>query len=139
MAHLLQAAYEDERASTGDHMSKWMDRILGPTYHHYRTADTWAPAINFCENSAQYCVVVDLAGMSAEDIAIEVGDGQLSVSGQRAAPKLCGPTGEVCMHLMEIDSGPFIRKLELPPDAATEGIEASYRRGYLWIRIPKRA
>ena len=41
------------------------------------------------------------------------------------------------VHLMEIDHGPFTREVELPPDADSAGITATYRNGMLWIEIPK--
>jgi HSP20 family molecular chaperone IbpA len=63
----------------------------------------------------------------------------LVVEGERPAPAIPEPQGVVGMHLMEIDHGRFLRAIEVPPRADVDAIEASYRGGLLWIRIPKQA
>ena len=60
----------------------------------------------------------------------------------RSGPQQAGPAGAARprptrVHLMEIDHGRFRRAIELPGDVDVASIEASYRCGYLWIRLPK--
>ena len=38
---------------------------------------------------------------------------------------------------MEIDEGPFRREIDLPAAVDTSQVEATYRKGFLWIRLPK--
>ena len=40
-------------------------------------------------------------------------------------------------HKMEIDFGPFERHIELPGPIEQGGVKASYRDGFLEIRLPK--
>ena len=46
--------------------------------------------------------------------------------------------GPVRAHHMEIDSGRFCREIDLPGNVDVEAIEATYRNGFLWIRLPKK-
>lgn len=137
MTELLQAAHESKFSSATHQMSKWVDHVLGPGYHQYRPGEAWAPAINLYEDKKRYCLVVDLAGLHADQINIQIESKQMVISGNRPSPQIPDACEEICMHLMEIDHGPFMRTLELPDNADTDGIEASYRGGYLWIKIPK--
>ena len=119
-------------------MSKWVDQVLGQGYRQYRPGEAWAPAINLYEDKTGYCVIVDLAGVSADKINIRVESDKMVISGHRPTPEMSSTSGQICMHLMEIDHGPFVRTLELPERADMDAIEATYRCGYLWILIPKR-
>jgi HSP20 family protein len=94
----------------------------------------WEPAVDFCEDDEAYHVIMDIAGVSEQDLeVIYQPDGVLVVRGVRR-PLLCG--GVSCL-LLEIAYGAFERRISLPPDVNPDGIEASYKAGMLHIRIPK--
>jgi HSP20 family protein len=99
------------------------------------TASTrWEPAVDFCEDDEAYHVIMDIAGVSEQDLEVVYQpDGVLVVRGVRR-PLLCG--GVSCL-LLEIAYGAFERRISLPPDINPDGIEASYKAGMLHIRIPK--
>lgn len=132
-----RAAGEDKLTSVARQMSKWMDHVLKGNYHKYSPDESWSPAINLYEDESQYWVVVDLAGVKAEHIDLRVSDGVLIFSGERSAPSMKDPSGQLEMHLMEIDHGRFCRTLELPSAVDVDSVSAEYRNGYLWIRLPK--
>jgi HSP20 family molecular chaperone IbpA len=138
MTQVLHAAHESEFKSMARQMSKWVDHVLGPNYQQYRRGEAWCPAVNLYEDQSNYYVIVELAGLCAEDIDIRLDETRMVISGRRAAPEIPGMEDEVCMHLMEIDHGPFLRTLDLSPDADTDAIEANLGRGYLTIRVPKK-
>jgi HSP20 family molecular chaperone IbpA len=141
MTGAILAVEEDKFNSVARQMSKWVDQVLGPTYHKYCPAETWKPSINIYEDRTHYCVVVDLAGVSGEEIDLRVAKGVLLLGGQRAVPEPPEPSGTVRLHLMEIDHGRFCREVKLPDNAEVEdadAVQASYRGGYLWITIPKK-
>ena len=46
--------------------------------------------------------------------------------------------GPQSVHLMEIDSGSFTRKVEIPSNVDEGKIDATYRDGFLWVVLPKR-
>ena len=137
MVNVLLASEKDEFASTGKQMGKWIDQVLGPGFQHYGHADGWRPAINICEYEAFYCVIVDLAGVKAQEIDLRAEKGAMILTGQRAMPAPPDAEGGVRVCLMEIDHGRFRRVIELPDEVDVEAIEAFYRNGYLWVRLPK--
>jgi HSP20 family protein len=141
MTVVVHAAREDKFASVAKQVGRWMDQVLGPGFRKYSPGESWAPAINLCEDETHYCVVVELAGVTAEEIDLQTEGRKLILSGFREAPGLPESGGNVRLHHMEIDHGVFSRSLELPTDADMEDadrIEAVYRLGFLWIHIPKR-
>ncbi len=81
--------------------------------------------------------------MRCEDIEVTADNRMLRICGVRARATLPADPQEdaselrVSVHLMEIDSGRFERKLPLPDDVHTDGISAAYRQGYLWITLPR--
>ncbi len=136
MVHVMQGS-EDKFSSLGHQMGKWVDQVLGPGYQRYSTSKGWSPPVNVYESETQYSLVVDLAGVSIEDV-LRVEKGMLVIAGTRETPGLEQLEGSVRVHHMEIDHGLFQRKLEIPGDVDTDRIEASYRMGLLWIRMPKK-
>jgi len=118
-------------------MTKWIDHVLGPGYHRYCPGDAWSPCLNVYEDRQNFHVVVDLAGVRPSEVDLRVDGKTLVLSGSRRMPEVPKSAGEVQLHLMEIDHGGFCRSLELPPGVDAEKIEANYRAGFLWIRLPK--
>jgi len=137
MSSVLHVAERDERSPISGQMSRWMEHVLGPSFQHYRPAECWRPAVNLCEHETFYCIVVELAGMKATDIDLRAEEGLLVLSGERFLPENKEEPGSVRLHLMEIDHGRFQRAIELPENVDIDRIEAFYRNGYLWVRIPK--
>ena len=132
----IQAGHEDFSSSIARQMGKWVDQVLGQSYHKYCPGETWKPAVNIYEDERQYVIVADLAGMKAADVDLRAEVGKLVISGERAVPHF-ETKGDVRLHTMEIDHGRFCRAVNLPEDADIEAIEALYRNGYLWIQVPK--
>jgi HSP20 family protein len=82
--------------------------------------------------------VVDLAGVQVSEIDLRAEDGVLLIQGRRDMPRVETQAQTVHVHMMEIDHGVFRRAVELPPTADTTSIEATYRGGFLSIRIPRK-
>ncbi len=107
------------------------------SYWRYCATAQWEPSINICESAKAYHVAVDLAGMRREDIEVQVQGGQLTIRGQRSAPRPdCEGTRLRVQH-MEIEHGSFCRELDLPADVDANRIAARYKDGILWIDLPK--
>ena len=139
MTLLMKAQHEDEFESMAKRMGKWVHRALGANYHRFGPAEAWNPAINLYEDDEQYHIIVDLSGVKPDKIDIRVDEkGVLMLEGVRDMPDVPCPAGSIKMHLMEIDQGPFCRSLDLPDDADIDNIEATYKTGLLWIRVPKK-
>jgi len=134
----LDSANLGDESAQGPGANRWVADALSGGYHRYRPTDTWAPAVDIYESRDNVYVVVDLAGVLASSIGIGIEGRTVTVTGTRKPPQLPDGCGEVCVHVMEIDQGPFERTVPLPSDVETDGVEAAFRRGLLWIRLPRR-
>lgn len=137
MAQLTQAAEKPKLVFTYA-QGRQIAGNLGRGYHGFKPAKAWTPAVNVYENAAEYTIVVDLAGLRAEDIDLRPEGGVLRLRGQRPSPCACRQGG-MRVRLMEIDRGEFFRELPIPGDVDVEGISASYRNGLLYVRMPRTA
>ena len=142
----------DVQASSGsfDQLAEQMWSMLGQmaekSWFQSHGSDRWRPKLNLYETSAWYAVCVELAGMQCTQIDVRICEGLLEIRGSRSRPELprlvCegedSPTlNETSVHVMEIDSGPFYRKLRVPSDCDEDRIKARYKHGYLWILLPR--
>ncbi|MGD0167196.1 MAG: Hsp20/alpha crystallin family protein [Gaiellaceae bacterium] len=84
------------------------------------------------EEPPRLVVIVELPGIDPEQIQIVLHDGALIIAGERIRPKTCGRR----YHQMEIDHGPFERRIQLHEQVDAEGAGASYERGLLEIVLP---
>lgn len=139
MTVLANAQRENDFETTTKRLMKWANRVSSVGYNRFCPGEAWAPSINFYEDAGQYWIVVDLAGVCGNTIDIRVDEkGMMILSGSRAMPQVPAKAGTMRLLLMEIDHGAFCRELSLPDDAQLDAIEASYRTGFLWVRVPKK-
>jgi HSP20 family protein len=85
------------------------------------------------EDPPAVTVVVDLAGIDPGDVEIVVTDRTVVVSGERRRP---GLACRVSYRQMEIEYGPFQRRISLAEDVDPAGAEATYERGLLTVVLP---
>lgn len=93
----------------------------------------WKPRTDVYETDDMLVILVDVAGMTAEDFHVEVADGVLIVSGDRQAQR----EGKRHYHAMEVQVGPFERRLRLPIPVDPVSVQATYEQGFLQIRLTK--
>lgn len=120
-----------------DQVRTMMDEMEGRNYFRSHAPDTWCPRLNLYETTERYVLCVELAGMPREEIDLHVEENVLHVRGVRKKPVIPDQATDVSVHLMEIDSGRFHRKVPLPSDVVVEEIRATYRHGYLWVKLPR--
>lgn len=96
-------------------------RGFRPQCDCYRTDDP--PALH---------VLVELPGVDPASVQIVVSGRVLAVTGVRERPHAPGARH----HQMEIDYGPFERRLELVEDVDTSRASAGYEAGMLRIELP---
>jgi HSP20 family protein len=114
-----------------------IDDLMGGQSFQSSAPDAWMPSLNLYEVSDRYVVCVDLAGMDREKIDVFVQDRVLHIRGVRPKPAIPDVDESVGVHLMEIDSGKFHRKVTLPADVHVSAVRAIYRNGYVWINLPR--
>lgn len=121
-----------------DQMGKMMDDMMQAHFVRFCPAEAWKPAVNLYETPQAYFVFVDLAGMTREQIDVQVVENVLVIRGRRNSPTPAGEPGPLRVHLMEIDHGEFCREVEVPTLVDCDNIEALYREGFLQIILPKK-
>ena len=94
----------------------------------------WMPAMDLVEADDHFLLKADLPGLSEEDVAIEVRDNALTISGERKAEHERRERG---WYRVERSFGRFSRSLTLPEGVDHGAISASFDRGVLSVTIPK--
>lgn len=90
--------------------------------------------VYYCGDPQRAVVKVDLAGVSLDEVGIEVGHRQLAIVGER---QLQEAEGRVYQQV-EIPSGPFRRVVELQVEVDPQKATANYEDGVLRIDLPLR-
>ena len=94
----------------------------------------WMPAMDLVETGDHFVLRADLPGMTEDDIAIEVEDRTLTISGERKAEHEVRQEG---FHRVERSFGHFSRSLSLPEGVDPDAVTASFDKGVLEVRVPK--
>ena len=102
-------------------------RLVGP-----RRAFRPAVDVYRTESPPVVTVVCDLAGVDPDDVELSVANGILSITGIRRRPA----AEQAVYQQIELDYGPFERRLPIGEEVDTDAAEASYDRGLLTIRLP---
>lgn len=96
--------------------------------------EAWMPSVDVIETEGAIRLKADLAGMSPDDIQLEVQDNVLTLSGER---KFQEEVKEDKYYRIERRYGCFSRSLALPQGVDAERIEANYENGVLEVTVPK--
>ena len=94
----------------------------------------WVPPMDLVEAEDHFVLKADLPGLSEDDVAIEIQDGTLKISGERKAEH---EEREKGWYRVERAFGSFARSLSLPDGINADAVSAEFDRGVLEVRIPK--
>jgi HSP20 family protein len=94
----------------------------------------WVPPIDLAETEEELVLTADLPGLDEDDVAIEIKDRVLTISGERRDRREEQGKG---WHRIERSAGRFARSLALPEGVDAERVGAHFDRGVLEVRIPK--
>ncbi|MGI9517826.1 MAG: Hsp20/alpha crystallin family protein [Pirellulaceae bacterium] len=92
------------------------------------------PRTDIIETETAFVLSVELPGISADDVSVEVADDQLTVAGEKKLPELEENTTRV--HAERV-SGKFERQFDFPTQVDFEKISAACENGVLTITAPK--
>jgi HSP20 family protein len=94
------------------------------------------PPVNVAESEQHFTVSVELPGLDAKDINIELMGNQLQISGERKFEE--EKKGKEYRRV-ESQYGKFSRSLTLPDNLRLdrESIDATFHKGVLEIKVPK--
>jgi len=96
----------------------------------------WRPATDVYETESTFVVQMDLAGMDPAQIEVICDGTSLVVRGIR--PESAQP-GRKHFHTMEINVGPFVRRVPILGDVDAASATARYRGGFQYVTVRKGA
>ena len=99
-----------------------------------RAARNWIPSIDVWETDSELVYAFDLPGLTEDQIAIEIHDDTLTVSGER---RRATQEHNDRFYRFERQYGSFARGVGLPAGIDEGAISASYSNGALEVRVPK--
>lgn len=112
------------------------DRFFGETVPGLlQGADaTLLPRTNIAETDHAYVMSFELPGMQEQDIHVNLQDRMLTVMAERRDDR---DTKGTTWHRVEHRYGQQSRTIQLPQDAAANGVDAIYKNGVLTVTVPK--
>ncbi len=120
------------------HLSREVERLFDEMIHRpwgfTREIRGWNPSIDLYETDDSFILEADLPGVKAEDVKVEVQNGDLLLEGRRAIEKNQS-LGR--FHTMERSSGYFTRQMRLPELVVKDEISAEFKDGVLRVTLPK--
>ncbi len=126
-------------------MTMFMERFaplfeLQRDFNRYVGTAAYVPAADVLVSEDEVLVHMDVPGLSADDVEVELENDVLTVRGDRAYPYATesnGADGGYAWQLVERGFGKFERVLRVPTGLDPDAIEASLEDGVLTLRIPK--
>ena len=111
-------------------------------YFHFLSSSTgarpsdkrWCPSADVYQSREGWIVKIELAGVSTEDIEIEIEGETLYIAGTRR-DTTC--SHEFALHQMEITYSRFEKTLRFPASIQGASIEHNFDNGLLIIRLRK--
>jgi HSP20 family protein len=95
---------------------------------------SWSPLADVYETPESFVVLVELPGLSQDDVELQVDADQLVVRGER---RMGVKTRPESFHRMERSYGYFSRTFPLPEDVDPARLTAQFRDGLLRLDLPK--
>ena len=91
------------------------------------------PPINIFQQGEDFVALVELPGVSKDDIEIQAKDSSIRVSGKKTISFEAGAS----VHRRERVSGVFDRTITLPVEVDADRVKADYKDGLLTLLIPR--
>lgn len=96
--------------------------------------NVFQPSVDVVDEGKALRITAELPGMSDKDVEVSVDTGALTIKGEKRTDASAEESG---CYRTERAYGYFQRIVPLPPNVATEGIEAGFDKGVLTVRVPK--
>jgi HSP20 family protein len=122
-----------ELAALQNEMSRWMGQLSGTTPAN-GASSTWLPTVDVWETEDELVLSFDLPGVTEDDVAVELEDNVLTVSGRR---ERASEHSSERFYRFERRFGTFSRSVTLPQGVQEDAIQANYENGVLEVRVPK--
>lgn len=93
---------------------------------------TWTPAVEFSSSDDAFTVRVQLPGIKAEDVEVQVGHDAIAISGERKFEQT-----DAKGFRSEFRYGKFRRVLTLPAAVQNDQVKAEFNDGILTLTLPR--
>ncbi len=113
----------------------WFERVEFFVLSRGKERQAFIPACNVYETPSHLVIQVALPGVRKQDIRLMIQDDVLVIAGERREPTA---DPERRYHTLELNYGPFERRVALPGPLDYHRIESHLEEGILTIRIAKR-
>lgn len=97
---------------------------------------TISPSVDIVEDKDNFKVEAEMPGLNEDNIKIDISDGQLTIRGEKTTSKQDKDKNYLSR---EISYGSYERIIALPDTVDIDQAKASFKKGMLWITIPKKA
>ena len=114
--------------------SSEINRLFNTLFDEGQLQQRWVPAMDLVESDDHFLLKADLPGLGEEDVAIEIRDNTLTISGERRSEFEQKERG---WYRVERQTGRFSRSLSLPDGVDPDAVAATFDKGVLEIVIPK--
>jgi HSP20 family protein len=126
-------ALQQRTVSPLQEMESWIERFWGDDGKGWGTP-MLSPPLDLSETADAVNLRLDLPGVEAGEIDIQVNSRQLTITGERKNEQ--EEKGQT-FHRVERSLGRFSRSVMLPCEVQDDKVEARYQDGVLQIRLPK--
>ncbi len=111
-----------------------MERRMRRAFEGLGFAPVLLPAADVYETDDEFVVELEVPGYEEKELGIEVFDHTVSVRGVRKVTK---EEQDKAFHVHERLEREFERRFELPAEADTKHVHATFTKGVLELRTPK--
>ncbi|APC91653.1 MULTISPECIES: Hsp20/alpha crystallin family protein [Francisella] len=94
-----------------------------------------SPAIDIVDDKNQFKVEVEMPGMGEDDVKVSIDNGILTIKGEKTTSK---QDKDKNYMMREISYGSYERSVSLPDTVDVDKAEASFKKGMLWVILPKK-
>src|SRR5262249_8807274 len=94
------------------------------------------PSIDIVDSKDKLKIEAEMPGVGEEDVKVAIGDGMLTIKAEKTTSK---QDKDKNYMMREIGYGCYERSIPLPDSVDTDKAQASFKKGMLWIEIPKKA
>ncbi|MCC5881073.1 MAG: Hsp20/alpha crystallin family protein [Halomonas sp.] len=121
-------------------LDRWMDNVMRqfgmPSLESRFGAMSGLlrPQLDIAERDDEYLISVEVPGIEEKDVKLSLDDYRLVIEGEKRQEST---SKEDKFQRIERSYGSFRRVLDLPADARTDEIRASFAKGVLKVHIPR--
>jgi len=115
-------------------MNTLMDEIIGFSRISIYRKTYFSPPVDIYEANNRFVIIIDVAGINKKQMNVSVSDDILIIKGERKRTNAIDEN--LCYYHMEIEYGPFERRIRIPRNIDIDNMKIEYDNGLLNIEIP---